>query len=100
VSFLSILAINKLVFDKQPYDSQNDFVSVSQIALQPTIVISPSALPYRNIKEMVEFAKANPGKIDTVHPEARPEQPGAGQFEKSAGISTNLVPFSGDAGAI
>ena len=70
MSFVAILGTNTVLFDKLPYDPQKDFASVSQIAYQPTIIVGRTELPYRNIKEMVEYAKANPGKINRGSPGA------------------------------
>jgi tripartite-type tricarboxylate transporter receptor subunit TctC len=101
VSFLGMLGTNTLLFDKLPYDPQKDFASVSQIAYQPTIIVGRSALPYKNIKEMVEYAKANPDKINRGSPGAAILSNLAPvAFEQSAGIKTNHIPFSGDAQAI
>ncbi len=95
---LSILANNTVLFDKLPYDPQRDFAPVTQIAYQPSIIVGRMDLPYTNIKEMVAYAKANPGKINRG-------SPGAGiltnlaplAFEMAQGFSTTHVPFGGDA---
>jgi tripartite-type tricarboxylate transporter receptor subunit TctC len=101
MSFVGMLGTNTLLFDKLPYDPKKDFTSVSQIAYQPTIIVGRTELPYRNIKEMVEYAKANPGKINRGSPGAAILSNLAPvAFEKSIGISTNHVPFNGDAQAI
>jgi len=101
VSFLGMLGTNVLLFDKLPYDPKKDFMSVSQIAYQPTIMVGRSELPYRNLKEMVEYAKANPGKINRGSPGAAILSNLAPiTFERSLGISTNHIPFNGDAQAI
>jgi tripartite-type tricarboxylate transporter receptor subunit TctC len=101
VSFVGMLGTNTILFDKLPYDPKKDFTSVSQIAFQPTIIVGRSALPYRNIKEMVEYAKANPGKINRGSPGAAILSNLAPiAFEKSVGISTTHIPFNGDAPAI
>ena len=101
MSFVGMLGTNTLLFDKLPYDPKKDFTSVSQIAYQPTIIVGRTELPYRNIKEMVEYAKANPGKINRGSPGAAILSNLAPvAFEKSIGISTNHIPFNGDAQAI
>ena len=101
VSFLGMLGTNTILFDKLPYDPQKDFMPVSQIAFQPTVIVGRTELPYRNLKEMVEYAKANPGKINRGSPGAAILSNLAPvAFEKSLGISTNHVPFNGDAQAI
>src|SRR4051812_13305483 len=50
MSFVAILGTNTVLFDKLPYDPKKDFVSVSQIAYQPTILVGRTEMPYKNIK--------------------------------------------------
>jgi tripartite-type tricarboxylate transporter receptor subunit TctC len=97
MSSLSILASNTVMYDKLPYDPVKDLAPVSQIAYQPSIIVGRPDLPYKNIKEMVEYAKANPGKINRGSPGASVLTNLAPlAFEKMAGISTTHIPFSGD----
>lgn len=101
MSFVAILGTNTVLFDKLPYDPKKDFASVSAIAYQPTVIVGRTELPYRNIKEMVEYAKANPGKINRGSPgSAILTNLAPIQFERSVGITTNHIPFNGDAQAI
>jgi tripartite-type tricarboxylate transporter receptor subunit TctC len=101
VSFLAILATNTVTFEKLPYDPDKSFAPVTQIAYQPTIVVARAAVPYRNIKEMVAYAQANPNKINRGSPGAAVlSNLGPIMFEKSAGITTTHIPFNGDAQAI
>ena len=101
VSSLGTLANNTVLYDKLPYDPQKDFAPVSQIAYQPAIIVGRTDLPYKNIKEMVEYAKKNPGKINRGSPGAAILTNLAPMsFEKSRGISTTHIPFSGDSPAV
>jgi tripartite-type tricarboxylate transporter receptor subunit TctC len=101
VTFLGILVTNSVVYDKLPYDPEKDFAPLSQIGYQPTIVVAKSDVPYKNIKEMVAYAKANPGKINRGSPGvAILSNLAPYMFEKSVGISTTHIPFNGDAQAI
>lgn len=101
MSFVGILGTNTVLFNKLPYDPQRDFASVTQIAYQPTIIVGRSELPYRNIKELVEYAKANPGKVNRGSPGAAILTNLAPiAFERSLGFTTNHIPFNGDAQAI
>ncbi len=98
MSSLGILANNTVIYDKLPYDPFKDFAAVTQIAYQPSIVVARPDLPYKNIKEMVAYAKAHPGKINRGSPGASILTNLAPMaFEKMAGISTTHIPFSGDA---
>jgi len=101
VSSLGTLANNTILYEKLPYDPNKDFAPVSQIAYQPAIIVGRADLPYRNIKEMVEYAKANPGKINRGSPGAAILTNLAPLgFEKAAGFSTTHIPFNGDAPAV
>ncbi len=101
VSSLGTLASNTVLFEKLPYDPKKDLAPVTQIAYQPAIVVGRPDLPYRNISEMVAFARANPGKINRGSPgEAILTNLAPLGFERSIGISTTHVPFNGDSPAI
>jgi tripartite-type tricarboxylate transporter receptor subunit TctC len=101
LSFVGMMGTNTLLFDKLPYDPKKDFASVTQMAYQPTIIVGRTELPYKNIKEMVEYAKANPGKINRGSPGAAILSNLAPiAFERSAGIQTTHIPFNGDSQAI
>jgi tripartite-type tricarboxylate transporter receptor subunit TctC len=97
MSSMSILATNTVLYDKLPYDPIKDFASVSQIAYQPAIIVGRPDLPYKNIKEMVAYAKANPGKINRGSPGASILTNLAPlAFEQQVGIRTMHIPFNGD----
>lgn len=101
LSTLGILANNTVMFEKLPYDPQRDFASVTQVAYQPSIIVGRPDLPYKNIKEMVAYAKANPGKINRGSPGASILTNLAPMaFERSVGISSTHIPFAGDAPAL
>ncbi|WP_399677730.1 Bug family tripartite tricarboxylate transporter substrate binding protein [Xenophilus sp.] len=94
---LSTLVTNAVMYEKLPYDPAKSFVPVTQVAYQPTIVVGRTDLPYKDIKGMVAYAKANPGKINRGSPGASiltNLAPVA--FEGMAGISTTHIPFNGD----
>lgn len=91
------LVSNTAVFEKLPYNPQKDFASVTQIAYQPAIIVGRPDAPFKNIKEMVAYAKANPGKINRGSPGAAILSNLAPiAFEQKAGISTTHIPFAGD----
>jgi tripartite-type tricarboxylate transporter receptor subunit TctC len=101
VSSLGTLANNTVLFDKLPYDPKKDFAPVSQIGYQPAIIVGRVDLPYKNIKEMVAYAKSHPGKINRGSPgEAILTNLAPLSFEKTQGFSTTHVPFNGDAPAV
>jgi len=101
VATSTTLAINPWLYRKLPYDPAKDFAAVTQIAYQPAIIVGRTDLPYKNIKEMVAYAKEHPGKINRASPGAAiltNLAPTA--FEKAQGFSTTHIPFNGDAPAL
>jgi tripartite-type tricarboxylate transporter receptor subunit TctC len=54
---------NQFLFSKLPYDPINAFAPVSRIALANMALFVPASLPVNNLKEFVEYAKKQPGKL-------------------------------------
>ena len=52
------------IYDKVPYDPIKDFAPVGQINRGAYMIVAPAKSPYRDLKEMVAWAKANPGKLN------------------------------------
>ena len=48
---------------KLPYDALKDFAPIAVITVVPTGVAVHPSLPVRNLKQLIAFAKANPGKL-------------------------------------
>jgi tripartite-type tricarboxylate transporter receptor subunit TctC len=55
--------INQIAMANLPYDALKDFAPIAVIAVQPTGVAVHPSLPVRNVKQLVAFARANPGKL-------------------------------------
>lgn len=56
-------AVNPSLYSKLPYDSQKDLAAVTYAGVTPhTLVVNP-ALPVHDLKELIDYAKANPGKL-------------------------------------
>jgi tripartite-type tricarboxylate transporter receptor subunit TctC len=58
------MTINPATYSKLPYDAQRDFAPISMICEFPLLVTVDAKLPIRNVKELIEYAKANPGKAN------------------------------------
>lgn len=46
------------------YDSNTDFVHVSQVHSGPNVLVVNAARSFRTVKDVVDYARANPGKLD------------------------------------
>ena len=90
------MEINRALYKKLTYDPDKDFAPVTLVATGPTIVCVNNDVPAHNLKELIAYAKANPGKL--FHASA-----GYGSaphlasvlFESVAGIKFTHVQFKG-----
>jgi tripartite-type tricarboxylate transporter receptor subunit TctC len=64
LSSLSAYAIGPRLVRTPPYDPVKDFTAIAGVALTPTILTVNPALPPRTVKELVAYAKANPGRLN------------------------------------
>jgi tripartite-type tricarboxylate transporter receptor subunit TctC len=48
---------------KPPYDPLKDFVPVAKVGIIPLVLAAAPGVPFSNLKELVAYAKANPGKL-------------------------------------
>lgn len=55
--------LNPATMPTVSYDPVKDFLTIDIIAISATSVIVHPSLPVRNLKELIEYAKANPGKL-------------------------------------
>lgn len=56
-------AANTTLYKKLPYDPHKDFAAVSLIGLSPLVAAVGNEAPYKSARELLAYAKANPGKI-------------------------------------
>ena len=56
-------AANPSLYAKLPYDNRNDIAAVSLIGVSPLVAAVNNDAPFKNAKELVAYAKANPGKV-------------------------------------
>jgi tripartite-type tricarboxylate transporter receptor subunit TctC len=57
------LAINKSLLPKQPYDPDKDLVLVGQFLSTYNLLAVTNALPVKSVKELIAYARQNPGKL-------------------------------------
>ncbi|MGE4340142.1 MAG: Bug family tripartite tricarboxylate transporter substrate binding protein, partial [Pigmentiphaga sp.] len=58
------LTMNPVLYERLPYDPIRDFVPISQLTRQPLLIAVHPDLPVKDFGEFVEYAKANPEKIN------------------------------------
>jgi len=60
---LANIALNSGLYDKLPYDPQRDFVPIGLAVSFPYTLVARKDLPQNTLKEIVDYARANPGKL-------------------------------------
>jgi len=58
------MVINPAVYSQLPYDTLKDFQAVARTAQQPLALIVNNDVPAKTLKEFIDYAKRNPGKIN------------------------------------
>jgi tripartite-type tricarboxylate transporter receptor subunit TctC len=89
-------AINKALYRSISYDADKDFVAVSRVANGPTVICVNNGLPVKDLRELIAYARANPGKLFNA-------SAGYGSaphlasvlFESVAGVKFTSVQFKG-----
>jgi tripartite-type tricarboxylate transporter receptor subunit TctC len=58
------MTINPYLYAKLPYDAVKDFAPITQMVFLNQLLLENPAVPANNLKELIAYAKANPGKLN------------------------------------
>jgi tripartite-type tricarboxylate transporter receptor subunit TctC len=84
------------VYKNLSYKLSQDFIPVRGIAFVPDVLIINSKLPITTVKELVDYAKKNPGKVNFGSSGNGTSRHIAGEvFNKLAGTSITHIPYKG-----
>jgi tripartite-type tricarboxylate transporter receptor subunit TctC len=92
------VASNPYLFPKLPYDPVRDFTPIIYACNGPTVLAVSTSLPVNNVRELIEHARKNPGKLNF----GSWSPGGTGQLngellKEFAGIDIVHVPYKGSA---
>jgi tripartite-type tricarboxylate transporter receptor subunit TctC len=94
----SPLSLNVGLYPKLPYDPLRDFETISRVATQPNLFAANPKVPVKSVAELVQYAKANPGKVTYAsNGNGSPQHLAAEQLKRMAGIDMTHVPYKGAA---
>lgn len=89
-------AMNKLTYKTMPYDPQKDLTPVALVATIPDLIVASPKLEANNLKELVAYGKANPGKLNIGNPGyGTTVHIAAVLFAQLTGIAVTHVPYRG-----
>jgi len=80
---------------KLKYNSLTDFVHLTQVNSGPNLLVVHPSLPFRTVKDIVDYAKKNPGKLDYGFTHAASGHMAMELFKQTAGIFLTGIPYRG-----
>jgi tripartite-type tricarboxylate transporter receptor subunit TctC len=97
----SALSANPALYNNLPYDTLKDFAPLTNAVVSPIVVVVHPSVPVNSIKELIAYAKANPGKLNygsagvgnTLHLAAE-------MFCLTTGTTMTHVPYKGASQAL
>lgn len=94
-------AINQTLFKQLPFDPIKDFEPVSLVVQYPLLLVVTPDLPVRSVKELIEYAHKNPGKLNRASGGMGTSMHLAGElFVYQAKVDAPHVPYKGSAPAL
>jgi tripartite-type tricarboxylate transporter receptor subunit TctC len=98
---LSTHAVNVSLYSKMPYDPVRDFAPITLVAVTPNVLVLNPSVPANTVKELIAYAKANPGKLSFGSGSNGSAGHLAGElFKIEAGVDMVHVPYKGGAPAM
>src|SRR6476660_1292775 len=97
----SVMTANQHVYAKLNYDPERDFVPVTNVVSGPQVLVVPANSPHKSVKELIDFARANPGKLTFGHAGIGTQTHLAAEnFLYQAKADAISVPYKGEAPAL
>lgn len=93
-------AVNIHLYSKLGFDPIKDFAPIVYVSAVPNILVVPASSPFKTVKDVIDAAKANPGKLNYGSGGVGSSQHlAAVQFMSAARIDIVHVPYKGTAPA-
>lgn len=93
----SVVTANQHIYAKMAYNPEKDFVPVTNVVSGPQVLIVPASSPFKTVKDLIDHAKANPGKLNFGHAGIGSQTHLAAEnFVYQAKIQAQAVPYKGE----
>jgi tripartite-type tricarboxylate transporter receptor subunit TctC len=94
-------AVNATFYQKLNFNFVRDIAPVSSITRQPQVMLGNPSFPAKTVPELIDYAKANPGKVNMSSAGVGSIGHLAGElFKMLAGVNLVHVPYSGNSPAL
>jgi len=98
---IGALAITRHMVAKLPYDIERDFQPVALVTRGHLLLAVSPTLPFKSVQQVIDYAKANPGKLlNASSSNGSPGHVGGELFKYMSGTEIVHVPYRGGAAAI
>ena len=93
----SVMTANQHIYAKMGYDPEKDFVPVTNVVSGPQVLVVAANSPYKSVKDLIDAAKAQPGKLTFGHAGIGSQTHLAAEnFVNAAHIDAVQVPYKGE----
>ncbi|MCC6776245.1 MAG: tripartite tricarboxylate transporter substrate binding protein [Hyphomicrobiales bacterium] len=93
--------LHKWLHKSVPFDVIADFAPVAQVATTPLLLFALPSFPPVDVKELIDYARANPGKLSAATPGVgSPHHLAAAMLNVAAKVDITHVPYRGTAPAL
>jgi tripartite-type tricarboxylate transporter receptor subunit TctC len=90
------ITVNPSVYAKLPYNAIRDLPAITQLIKYANVVVLNPSVPAASVKELIAFAKTQPGKLRYSHPGVGTvQQLSVELFKKTVGVDITSVPYKG-----
>jgi tripartite-type tricarboxylate transporter receptor subunit TctC len=98
---IGALAITPHMVEKLPYDIERDLAPVALVTRGHLLLAVSPTVPFKSVQELIDYAKANPGKLlNASSGSGSPGHVGGELFKSMSGTDIVHVPYRGGATAI
>ena len=100
LSYTGTFAINPTLYPNAGYDPRKDFAPIGSIGTLTSVLVAHPSLPVKSTADLIDYAKANPGKINYGFVPGTVGHISTEMFARSAGIKLTNIPYKGNGNAI
>ena len=92
------MSVSSSLIEKMPFDPVKDLAPVTLLITLPNVLVVHPSIPVANLRELIDYAKQNPGKLRYGFPGVGTSNHlSAEQFNMMAGVKTSGVPYKASA---
>ena len=97
----SVVTANQHIYAKLDYNPEKDFVPITNAVSGPQVLAVPANSPFKTVKDLIDAAKAQPGRLTFGHAGIGSQTHLAAEnFVNAAGIDALAVPYRGEGPAL